>query len=162
MVGQPEKYEIAAEEAPEIERVAQLLGGRRVLRRRLAHQLDVHEFLDRGLPRAALASLFEKIVLLHSEDFFERGVGMNLRTFQRIKLAPGKPLSKEQSGRTWKFAEILAKATEVFGAQREAEAWLERPAMGLERRRPIDLLATPAGVKLVEDYLGRIEYGVYT
>jgi putative toxin-antitoxin system antitoxin component (TIGR02293 family) len=162
MVRQTEKYEMAANEASEIERVAKLLGGRRVLRHRLAHQLDVHEFIDRGLPRAALTSLFEKIVLLHTADFFERGVGMNLRTFQRFKIAPGKALSKEQSGRTWKFAEILAKATEVFGGQKEAEAWLERPAIGLEGRRPIDLLATPAGVKLVEDYLGRIEYGVYT
>ncbi|TIY10108.1 MAG: DUF2384 domain-containing protein, partial [Mesorhizobium sp.] len=39
--------------------------------------------------------------------------------------------------------------------------WLERPAIGLDQRRPIDLLATPAGVELVEDYLERLEYGVY-
>jgi putative toxin-antitoxin system antitoxin component (TIGR02293 family) len=38
----------------------------------------------------------------------------------------------------WKFAEILAKATEVFGSQREAEQWMTRPATGLEQRRPID------------------------
>ena len=29
-------------------------------------------------------------------------------------------------------------------------------------RRPIDLLSTPAGVKLVEEFLGRLKYGVYT
>ena len=39
---------------------------------------------------------------------------------------------------------------------------LQQPALGLEQRRPIDLLRTPAGVKLVEDFLGRLEYGVYT
>ena len=38
---------------------------------------------------------------------------------------------------------------------------LERPAIGLDQRRPIDLLATPAGAKLVEDFLSRVEYGVY-
>jgi putative toxin-antitoxin system antitoxin component (TIGR02293 family) len=70
-------------------------------------------------------------------------------------------LSPEQSGRAWKFAEILAKATEVFGSQEEAERWLEHPAMGLNRQRPIDLLATPAGVELVEDFLTRLAYGVY-
>lgn len=86
---------------------------------------------------------------------------MSLRTFQRRKDAPDKPLSQEQSGRTWKFAEILAKATEVFGSQEEAEQWLERPAIGLDQRRPIDLLATPAGVELVEQYLTRLAYGVY-
>ena len=34
-------------------------------------------------------------------------------------------------------------------SQAEAEAWLERPAMALERRKPIDLLSTPAGVETV-------------
>ena len=28
----------------------------------------------------------------------------------------------------WKFAEVLAKATEVFGSQTDAEQWMERPA----------------------------------
>ncbi len=60
------------------------------------------------------------------------------------------------------FAEILAKATRVLGSQEEAEQRLKRPAIGLNRQRPIDLLTTPAGVKLVEDYLGRLEYDVYT
>jgi dihydroorotate dehydrogenase len=59
-------------------------------------------------------------------------------------------------------AEILAKATMVMGLQKEAEQWLERPAISLNNRRPIDLLTTPAGVELVEDILQRLEYGVYT
>ncbi|MBB4366824.1 putative toxin-antitoxin system antitoxin component (TIGR02293 family) [Bradyrhizobium sp. CIR18] len=54
-------------------------------------------------------------------DSLEKAFGMSLRTFQRRKGAPDKPLSQEQSGRTWKFAEILAKATDVFGSQEEAE-----------------------------------------
>ncbi len=87
---------------------------------------------------------------------------MSLRTYQRQKAAPAKRLSREQSGRTWKFAEILARATAVFGSQAEAEQWLERPAVGLDQRCPIDLLTTPAGVQIVEDFLGRLEYGVYT
>jgi putative toxin-antitoxin system antitoxin component (TIGR02293 family) len=61
----------------------------------------------------------------------------------------------------WKFAEILAKATEGFGSQREAEQWMKRPATGLEQRRPIESLETPAGVELVESFLERLEYSVY-
>ena len=70
-------------------------------------------------------------------------------------------MSQEQSGRTSKFAEILAKATSVFGSREEAEQWLERPAIGLDQRRPIDLLATPAGVSIVEEFLERLAYCVY-
>jgi putative toxin-antitoxin system antitoxin component (TIGR02293 family) len=63
---------------------------------------------------------------------------------------------------TWKCAEILARATTLFGSQAAAEQWLEQPATGLDQRRPIDLMTTPTGLESVDDFLGRIEYGVYT
>ena len=71
-------------------------------------------------------------------------------------------MSIEQAGRTWQFTEILAHATKVLGSQGAAEHWLKRPAVGLNQNSPIDLLATPAGTRMVNDYLTRIEYGVYT
>jgi putative toxin-antitoxin system antitoxin component (TIGR02293 family) len=57
--------------------------------------------------------------------------------------------------------EILAQATKVFGSKGDAEAWMERPALGLDGHKPIDLLSTPAGMKLVKDFLSQIEYCVY-
>jgi putative toxin-antitoxin system antitoxin component (TIGR02293 family) len=148
-------------EAEQLQRVARLLGGPQVLRHPLRSALDAHEMLLHGLPGKALTCLIDNLLVIQGTASLEMAVGMSLRTFQRRKRKPAKLLSQEQSGRTWKFAEILAKATEMFGSQEDAEQWLERPAIGLDRRRPIDLLATPAGVELVEDYLRRIEYGVY-
>jgi putative toxin-antitoxin system antitoxin component (TIGR02293 family) len=49
-----------------------------------------------------------------------------------------------------------------MGSEEAPEQWLERLAIGLDQRRPIDLLSTSAGVKLVETFLERIEYGVST
>jgi putative toxin-antitoxin system antitoxin component (TIGR02293 family) len=145
----------------ELQKVAALLGGTRVLSRRLTSALDAHELLLHGLPASAVDHLVGSLVFIGKTESLEKAVGMSLRTWQRRKDAPSKPLSQEQSGRAWKFAEILAKATDVLGTQGEAEQWLERPAIGLDQRRPIDLLGTPAGVELVEDYLQRLEYGVY-
>ncbi|MGY4177645.1 putative toxin-antitoxin system antitoxin component (TIGR02293 family) [Bradyrhizobium sp. USDA 4518] len=145
----------------ELQKVADLLGGPRILARRITSPLDAHELLVNGLPGSALDHLVDGLLVIHKTDSLVKAVGMSLRTFQRRKDAPDKPLSQEQSGRTWKFAEILAKATDVFGSQEEAEQWLERPAIGLDQRRPIDLLATPAGIELVEQYLTRLAYGVY-
>jgi putative toxin-antitoxin system antitoxin component (TIGR02293 family) len=150
-----------ATEAAELKRAADLLGGTRILRHELKNPLDAHEMLLRGLPASALSHLVDNLVILQRTASFEKAIGMSLRTFQRRKDAPAKPLNQEQSGRTWKFAEILAKASSVLGSQEAAEQWLERPAIGLEQRRPIDLLATQAGVELVEDFLERLEYGVY-
>lgn len=145
-----------------LERVATLLGGRKVLRAAVKSPLDAHEMILRGMPSPALTYLLDQLVFLQMTKSLEKAVGMSLRTFQRRKEAGSKPLSQEQSGRAWKFAEILARAIDVLGSQEEAEKWLDRPAIGLDRHRPIDLLATPAGVELVEDHLTRLAYGVYT
>jgi len=148
-------------DAPPFKLVVDLLGGSKVLMRKVRTPLDAHELLLRGLPGAALTYLVDSLLLIHDPVSLEKAVGVSWRTFQRRKADPAKLLSREQSGRTWKFAEILAKATEVLGSRSAAEEWLERPAIGLDRRRPIDLLTTAAGVEIVENYLEQIEYGVY-
>jgi putative toxin-antitoxin system antitoxin component (TIGR02293 family) len=144
-----------------LEDISTLLGGRMVLGSSIESELKAHELLHRGLPRRVLTSLVEKLRDIPIIEVSE-ALGMSLRTLQRHKSAPVELLDVQQSGRAWKFAEILAKATRVLGSQEEAEQWLKRPAIGLDQVRPIDLLTTPAGVKLVEEYLGRLEYDVYT
>jgi putative toxin-antitoxin system antitoxin component (TIGR02293 family) len=147
--------------ATELQQVVSLLGGSRALRHAPHSTIDAHQMLLGGLPEGALRHLLDKLLILAKTESLEKAVGMSLRTFQRLKDMPEKHLNVEQSGRAWKFASILAKATAVFGSQQEAELWLERPAVGLNQERPIDLLQTPAGVELVEDFLRRLEYGVY-
>ena len=96
------------------------------------------------------------------ESVLDKAIGISLRTLQRRRKDGGETiLSVEQSNRTWKFAEILGRATEIFGSKDEAEAWMNRPAIGLDQRRPIDLMSTSVGIEAVEDYLTRVEYGVY-
>lgn len=149
-------------ETTSFEQVERLLGGRKILGRRIAGPLDAHDLLVTGLPSAALSHLVTSLLVLQATESLGKAVGMSLRTYQRRQGGAPKLLSAEQSGRAWKFAEILSHATAVFGSQEEAEHWLERPAIGLDQRKPIDLLATPAGVEMVEDHLTRLEYGVYT
>ncbi|WP_273142238.1 antitoxin Xre/MbcA/ParS toxin-binding domain-containing protein [Halomonas sp.] len=59
------------------------------------------------------------------------------------------------------FAEILTRAKDVLGDREEAKRWMNTPAMGLEGRKPIDLITTQAGYELVDDFLTRLDYGVY-
>lgn len=145
---------------PGIGRTVALLGGRSTLRRAVRSRLDAHDLIRAGLPGHALHHLLTHVVL--PDGGLEKAVGMSLRTYQRRKDSLDRRLSPEQGGRTWKFAEILGRATDVLGSQAEAEQWLERPAMALDQRKPIDLLSTPAGVETVEEHLTRLEYGVYT
>ncbi len=153
-------------ETADIARTASLFGGARVLRRPVRSRLEAHDLLRQGLPSGALHHLVTKTHMLretpHATGALEKAVGISLRTYQRHREMPDRRLSPEQSGRAWKFAEILGRAIDLFGAREEAEAWLNRPAMALDGRCPLDLLSSPAGVQSVEDHLTRIEYGVYT
>lgn len=143
-------------------RAYRLLGGRKVLRRPVQNALEAHDLILDGLPSDALLRLIEGAQVLSRGDALEKAIGMSIRTFQRRKKdAPGSQLSAEQSSRTWRFAEILARAMDVMGSKEAAESWLESPAIGLDNRRPIDLLASAAGAEAVETYLTRLEYGVY-
>ena len=141
-------------------RVSALLGGKRVLKHAVSDSLDAHRLIAAGLPGEALSHLESRLTVLDTIAF-EKAIGMSLRTLQRRRADPGQPLSVDQGWRVWKFAEILARASEVMGSQRDAEEWLNEPAIGLNGYRPLDLLATSAGADLVEAFLGQIEYGVY-
>ena len=147
----------------DVARTVALLGGAETIHSAVTTGLQAHDLISVGLPPAALMHLTKHVGFLGQAGALEKAVGISVRTLQRRKKdADGSLLSVEQSNRTWKFAEILGRATEVFGTPEEAEAWLLRPAFGLDRRKPIDLLATSLGTAEVETYLTRIEYGVYT
>lgn len=140
-----------------------LLGGDRIMKRTVRNALDAHDLIVEGLPSKSLLHLVEGVRFLSAGDALNKAIGISIRTLQRRKSdAPDKALSTEQSSRAWRFAEIIAQATDIMGTQEAAEAWLLETAIGLDNRRPIDLLASSAGTEAVEDYLTRLEYGVYT
>ncbi|CAH0216122.1 MbcA/ParS/Xre antitoxin family protein [Pseudomonas brassicacearum] len=59
------------------------------------------------------------------------------------------------------YAKVLEHAANVFGSQRLAEDWLRKPCMYLDGQVPLELIDNAQGFKVVEDYLTRVELGVY-
>lgn len=142
--------------------VVGLLGGEKTMRTKVRNAMDAHELLLEGLPADALLHLVSSVAFLAQGDALKMAIGLSLRTLQRHKAGNAPALlSVEQGSRTWRFAEIFAHATDVMGSEAAAEAWMKRPAIGLENRRPINLLATSAGCEAVDEYLTRLEYGVH-
>jgi putative toxin-antitoxin system antitoxin component (TIGR02293 family) len=137
------------------------LGGKTFWRSRITSRADVHSAIVRGIPYGALAFFVSHITALDQDDV-AKVLGISGRTLRRQTERPDKPMPADLASKTWLFAETLAKATEIFGGKEEAERWMSRPAMGLDGQRPIDLLQTLQGAELVNDFLGRLEYGVYT
>ncbi|KZM47723.1 antitoxin Xre/MbcA/ParS toxin-binding domain-containing protein [Labrenzia sp. OB1] len=152
----------AAQVESDVGRAVGLLGGEKAIHARVRNAMDAHEVLLKGLPADALLHLVSAVTFLERGDALKKAIGLSLRTLQRHK-AKSAPqlLSVEQSNRAWRFAEIFAHAIDVMGSEEAAEIWMNKPAIGLSNRKPVDLLATSAGVEAVEEYLTRLEYGVY-
>ena len=65
----------------------------------------------------------------------------------------------EQSDRSGRLARVRALAEETFGDRDKADRWLHRELPVLDGRRPIDLIRTQAGTRMVEDLLASIAWG---
>jgi putative toxin-antitoxin system antitoxin component (TIGR02293 family) len=140
---------------------SRLLGGARLIRHPVDSRSTVHAAVLQGLPYASLMALLTHCQSL-GEDDVARVLGISARTLRRHKDTPAKPMPPDLASKTWQLAETLAKASQVFGGQAQAEAWMTQPAMALDHQRPIDLMQTLQGAELVSDLLTRLEYGVYT
>jgi putative toxin-antitoxin system antitoxin component (TIGR02293 family) len=69
-------------------------------------------------------------------------------------------LTPEQADRLLRVRRILDMAAATFGSPDTAGVWLRRTNAVLSGERPIDLLDTDTGTRMVENLLGRIDHGV--
>ena len=139
----------------------QLLGGSKLIKYPMSSRSEVHAAILEGIPYSALIFLLASFKSLDATDVVN-ALGISARTLRRQKETPKKPMPADLASKTWLFAETLAKASDVFGSKERAEEWMAKPAMGLDGQRPIDLLQTVQGAEIVNDFLTRLEYGVYT
>ena len=65
----------------------------------------------------------------------------------------------EESDRAARVARTVALAERTFANRDKASRWLHKELRALDGRRPIDLIRTNAGARLVEDALTRIAWG---
>ncbi len=87
-------------------------------------------------------------------------LSMNERTMAR-RLISGS-LNKTESERLLLLKALAAHGLRVFEDQGKFNRWLRRPLEVLEAQSPLQLLDTATGFQVVDQILGRIEYGVYS
>lgn len=124
-------------------------------------RMGVYHAVQAGFP------LEDVLRMVNTSEAFRRGgvlakiIGASDRTLARRLQEPAKALSPEQSTRALYYAEIMEKAAEVLGSRELAEQWLVQPARGLDGEAPLNLIANAVGYELVNDFLTRMDYGVY-
>jgi len=82
------------------------------------------------------------------------------RTIQRQP--EEKRFDRVVSERAINLAQLIVKGIELFKDKDEFCAWLQAPCLALGSRTPISLLTSSVGVGMVNDLLGRMEYGVFS
>ena len=136
----------------------ELLGGEKILGRRVSSSMGMIDALRRGLPYSSLAAVMQAMGLSRQEA--SRVLSLPLRTLDRRKKE--RRLQADESDRLYRLANIAARAVEVLGSPYHAALWLRHPNRALGGAVPIELLDTELGAEQVEQILGRIEHGVYS
>ncbi|HEY0970813.1 MAG TPA: antitoxin Xre/MbcA/ParS toxin-binding domain-containing protein [Gemmatimonadales bacterium] len=140
--------------------VAERLGGKRVLGRRITSELELADAVRSGLPSSALDHVLAELtgtVATQAEVYAVVGSARTLQRKRSARLA----LSVDESDRLARLARMLVRAEEALGDAAKARRWLVSPNRALESERPLTLLDSDAGALAVERVLGRIEHGVY-
>lgn len=140
---------------PDVQKVARLLGGRRVLERRVRTAMDLHEVLERGLPLQSLEFFAE------NRRHIPADVALAFVLGRRRKAHPSLPvrLGRHQTDRLFVLADAVANAADAFGSMRKAERWLTSPVAlpDMGGRRPMDLLSTPIGEQIFADKIDEVD-----
>jgi putative toxin-antitoxin system antitoxin component (TIGR02293 family) len=132
------------------------LGGKRLLGVEVRSEADFLKVLERGVPIRALDELTRQEAL--SPDDVDRLI-IPRRTLAHRK-AKSQPLSRAESERAVRVASVTALAEETFANREKAQTWLRRPTSPLGGKRPIDLLDSEPGARVVEQLLYRIGHGI--
>jgi putative toxin-antitoxin system antitoxin component (TIGR02293 family) len=151
--------------SPVFEIVNQMLGGPAILRHILHDEVDAHLLISQGVPTRALVRVVDDLLLLGTDALLLM-LGISTRSYPRRKHAaarkPESTLSVEEGNRLLRFAALFAQAALTLGTKEAAQHWFNESQLALSGRRPIELLTTTPGARVVEDLLARLEYCVYT
>ena len=135
--------------------VIDLLGGARVLGRRVSSGKELVDSLREGLPYRALETLKQRLRL--SDRELAEATGIHPRTLARRKSQ--ERLRSDESDRLSRLARVTSRAIDVLGSEENAVAWLRHPNRGLGGATPLRYLSTDLGAIRVEAVLNHIEWG---
>ncbi len=122
---------------------------------RIRSDRDLASLVEKRLPAAVIKALVRGG--LSDSEVYELIIPR--RTLAH-RLAKHEALSKEESDKAVRVARITAMAEQVFGEPERAWRWLRKSKRQFDRKTPIDMLATEAGARLVEEMIAQIDDGI--
>lgn len=135
----------------------------RKLKRHTERNKFIHEVLIHRIKEGIQASSFEMVTKAYEIPLAEGYalMGIPQSTFRR-RLEQGK-LLPDESGRVYRYAELMTKATEMMhDDSQRAASWFKKPLDVFSGETPLEHAMTEVGAREVEDLIGRIRHGVFS
>lgn len=122
---------------------------------RLRSDQDLVQVVEARLPTDVVEGLRQSGVT--DEEVYALVVPRRTLTHRRARR---EALSRDESDRAVRLARTAALAEHVFGDKTRAWKWLRASKRRFRGRSPLQLLATEAGARLVEELLYRVDDGM--
>jgi putative toxin-antitoxin system antitoxin component (TIGR02293 family) len=122
---------------------------------RLRSEQVLVRLVEKGLPTNALDGLRDSG--LTDDELYTLVVPRRTLTHRRARR---EPLTRDESDRAVRLARLVALAEQVFSDTERSWRWLRATKRQFQGRTPLQLMATEAGARLVEELLYRIDEGM--
>lgn len=142
----------------QLAQVGDILGGEKILGKKLVNKMDLVELGSRGITKTAVSNLANYLSL--SSKQVADLLPVTERTLQRY--SPRQHFNQAVSEQVIHIAEVVAKGIEIFKEKSKLLLWLNTPHKVFSGNTPFSLLSSRFGTELVLEELGRIEFGVYS
>ena len=136
-------------------KIADVLGGKKILHRSIKSVFDLEQAVEEGLPKGSLKNVASFVTSARERfKFIYRVVPEGTYKRRRVHL------NAEESERTERLARVIATAHHVWDNEEKAKIFLISAHPFFNNRSPIEVAFTELGARQVEELLWSIFYGL--
>jgi putative toxin-antitoxin system antitoxin component (TIGR02293 family) len=146
------------EAAVHYESMRVILGGNKSVLNPISGDADLVDLSRKGVRKSSLTSLSSYLGI--TMDALSGILHSSHRNIQRKD--DNELLDVYKSEQAIEIAQVISKCLDIFGTKENMQQWLSSSVIALGGKRPIDLLDTSFGIRMIFTVLHRLEHGVYS
>ena len=137
-----------------VARIAEVMGGSRVLGRRVASWSDLDDAVAAGLPRAALDALVRRV------GSPADSIRLKYRIVPKATYQRSAHLNPAHSQKAERLARVFAMVEDIWQDETDARQFMNTPHPELNGRTPLEVAMTEVGARQVEEVIERGRHGL--
>lgn len=149
---------VVQEAAVHYETMRVILGGNKSVLKPILGDVDLVDLSRKGVRKSSLRSLSSYLGI--TMEALSGILHSSHRNIQRKD--DNELLDVYKSEQAIEIAQVISKCLDIFGTKENMQQWLHSSVIALGGKKPIDLLDTSFGIRIIFTVLNRLEHGVYS